>query len=226
MTKNAIENNKIDIDEIVIEKRDKILTRVFRILLILAILTSFLTKHWLNLFTSIVTISLTYTTQWINRHTPIKIIHEINIIAMLFLFAANYLGEIFDFYYYFWWWDIFLHTLSGAFLGYAGFIIVFMLNGSPNIGVELSPFFISMFAFCFAISLGVIWEMFEFFMDGFFGLNMQKSGLIDTMWDLIVDSGGALFAGVTSYLYLKIGRRTSLIDIVEKFIRKNLEIKE
>lgn len=225
MTKNAIENNNIDIEEIVIEKRDRILTRVFRILLLLAILTSFFTNHWLNLFTSIITLSLTYATQFINKHTPIKIIHEINIIAMLFLFAANFLGEIFDFYYYIWWWDIFLHTLSGVFLGFAGFIIVFMLNGSPNIGVELSPFFIAMFAFCFATSLGVVWEVFEFFMDSFFGLNMQKSGLIDTMWDLIVDSGGALFAGITSYLYLKIGRRTSLIDIVEKFIRKNLDVK-
>lgn len=206
-----------------IEKRDRILTTIFRILLILAIITSFFTKHWMNLFTSIVTLSLTYVTQVVNKHTPIKVIHEINIIAMVFLFAANFLGEIFEFYYIFWWWDIFLHALSGVFLGFAGFIVVFMLNGSPKIGVRLSPFFIAIFSFCFAVSLGVIWEIYEFVMDNFFGMNMQKSGLVDTMWDLITDSAGALFAAVTSYLYLKLGRKSIMMSVVEKFINKNLE---
>lgn len=215
-----------EIDEIVIEKRDKILTYIFRILLVLAIIGSIYTQNWLNTFTSLLTLTLTFATQFINKHTSIKVIHEINIIAMLFLFAAIFLGELFDFYYLFWWWDIFLHTLSGVFLGFVGFIAVYMLNGNPKIGVNLSPFFIAIFAFCFAVSLGVIWEVFEFTMDSLFNMNMQKSGLVDTMWDLIVDSIGALFAAITSYLYLKIGRRNSMITIVEKFIRKNLEMKE
>lgn len=225
MSDSLIKDNSKTKNEIIIEKKDKILTKVFRILLILAIITSFFTKHWLNFFTSIITLSLTYATQLINKHTPITVIHEINIIAMVFLFAANFLGELFEFYYIFWWWDIFLHALSGVFLGFAGFIVVFMLNGSPNIGVKLSPFFIALFAFCFAVSLGVIWEVYEFIMDSFFGMNMQKSGLVDTMWDLITNSVGALFAAIMSYIYLKLGRKSIMMSIVEKFITKNFEHK-
>lgn len=63
------------------------------------------------------------------------------------------------------------------------------------------------FSFCFALALGAFWEIFEFVIDGLFGFSMQKNGLIDTMWDLIVDTLGALIAAVSGYLYIRYRRR-------------------
>ncbi len=72
------------------------------------------------------------------------------------------------------------------------------------------PIAIAFLSFCVAMAIGGIWEIFEFSMDQFFGMNMQKSGLVDTMWDLIVDALGTLFAAVTGFLYLKTPRDSGL----------------
>lgn len=229
MSVNPIEPSQ-DLDEIIAERRDRLFTKIFRILLILAVVSSIITKEWQNLTTIMVTYGLTFANQWLNRHTRIKVIHEINLLAMVFLFAANFLGSIMDFYEYFWWWDTFLHTLSGVILGFGGVVIVFALNSTPRIQVNLSPFFIALFAFTFAVSMGAIWEIHEFTMDNLLGWNMQRSGLVDTMWDLIVDSIGALVAAGLSYIYIRdanIKERKSVIErIAEKWIRKNIEAKK
>ena len=73
---------------------------------------------------------------------------------------------------------------------------------------------LALFSFSFAIAIGVVWEIFEFFMDISFGLNMQKSGLIDTMGDLIVDSLGALLASGIGYFYLRIKHTLVFKDVV------------
>ncbi len=216
------------LDEIIAERRDRLFTRTFRILLILAIMSSIITRQWQNLTTIVVTYGLTFANQWLNKHTHIKVIHEINLLAMVFLFAANFLGSIMNFYEMFWWWDMLLHTLSGVLLGFGGIVIVYTLNSTPNIAVNLSPFFIALFAFTFAVSMGAVWEIHEFTMDSLLGWNMQRSGLVDTMWDLIVDSIGALFAAGISYFCIRTDeseRNSFLVRIAEKWIRKNLEQK-
>ena len=96
-----------------------------------------------------------------------------------------------------------LHTLSGAIIGAIGFSLVYMLNEKDRVAMKLSPVFVAIFSFGFALSIGTLWEIFEFLMDSLFGFDMQKSGLIDTMWDLIVDALGALVISVLGYLYLK-----------------------
>jgi len=219
---------ELELDEIIAERRDRLFTRTFRILLILAIISSIITRQWQNLTTILVTYGLTFANQWLNKHTRIKVIHEINLLAMVFLFAANFLGSIMNFYEMFWWWDIFLHTFSGILLGFGGIVIVYTLNNTPNIAVKLSPFFIALFAFTFAVSMGAVWEIHEFTMDNLLGWNMQRSGLVDTMWDLIVDSIGALFAATISYFCIRTDeseRNSFLVRIAEKWIRKNLEQK-
>jgi len=216
------------LDEVIAKRRDRLFTRVFRILLVLAVISSIITRQWQNLTTIVVTYGLTFANQWINRHTRIKVIHEINLLAMVFLFAANFLGSIMNFYEMFWWWDMLLHTFSGVLLGFGGIVIVYTLNSTPNIAVNLSPFFIALFAFTFAVSMGAVWEIHEFTMDSLLGWNMQRSGLVDTMWDLIVDSIGALIAAVTGYFYIRdeeSERNSIMVRIAEKWIRKNLEQK-
>lgn len=137
------------------------------------------------------------------------------LVYAVFLYCAIYLGEVRDFYYTVPHWDTILHTFSGAAVGALGFSIVSLLNKSESLTFSLSPLFLALFAFCFALALGVIWEIYEFAMDSFWKTNMQKYGLrtgeqligqaalMDTMKDLIVDAIGAFVISVVGYISLK-----------------------
>jgi len=136
----------------------------------------------------------------------------------VFLYCAIYLGEVHNFYFRIPQWDTMLHAFSGAALAAVGFSILGILNRSESVPVSLSPVFISIFAFCFAVTLGALWEIYEFAMDYFLGTNMQKfvleSGeqlvgqvaLFDTMKDMIVDSAGAFAMSAAGYVSIKKGR--------------------
>lgn len=137
------------------------------------------------------------------------------ILYTLFLYAAIYLGEVKSFYYTVTHWDTILHTFSGAMLGALGFSFVTLLNKEEKIPMHLSPIFVAVFSFCFAVTLGVFWEVYEFTFDGILKLNMQKfaleggellagrAALADTMKDLIVDSVGAFVMCTIGYISLK-----------------------
>lgn len=153
---------------------------------------------------------------------------EFELLAVIFVFASLFLGEVHEYYTRFWWWDIALHTGSGLLLGILGFLLVYILNESDQIDLHMKPGFVAFFAFLFAIGIGMLWEIFEFSMDNLFGTNMQKgmlgdpSGLTDTMWDLIVDTLGALVISVLGYGYLKTGKKESFLERwIDKFIQKN-----
>ena len=137
------------------------------------------------------------------------------ILYTIFLYAAIYLGEVKSFYYNISNWDNILHTFSGAMIGALGFSIVTLLNKTEKVPMELSPLFVALFSFCFAVTLGVVWEFYEYTFDGLLGLNMQKfalengtpligrAALADTMMDLVVDAVGAFIMSVIGYISLK-----------------------
>lgn len=100
-----------------------------------------------------------------------------------------------------------------------GFIILFVIHKKGKI--EAKAFWLVIFSFSFALAIGVLWEIFEFSMDQVFGFNMQKSGLIDTMWDLIVDALGAFLSSLAGYLYLKGEDKFSFSFFMNKFIERN-----
>lgn len=151
----------------------------------------------------------------ISKKWKISIPSTMYMIYIIFLYAAIFLGEVRDFYYRIPHWDTILHTFSGAALGALGFSVVSLLNKQEKLNVNLSPFFVALFSFCFAITMGVIWEIYEFSFDGLLHLNMQKfalengvnlvgrAALSDTMKDLIVDSIGALTTSILGYISLK-----------------------
>ncbi len=151
----------------------------------------------------------------LTKRLRIVIPSGVYLLYVLFLYCAIYLGEVRSFYYNVPHWDVILHCFSGAMLGALGFSVVALLNNAERVPVNLSPSFVAVFAFCFALSLGVLWEVYEFSFDGLLGLNMQKfmledgtplagrAALMDTMKDLIVDSLGALSTTVIGYLSLK-----------------------
>ena len=133
------------------------------------------------------------------------------ILYYIFLYCAIFLGEVMSFYYLIPHWDTVLHAFSGAMLGALGFILVDWLNDSPAVRVQLSPLFVSLFAFCFALAAGAVWEIYEFSGDGLFGLNMQKymtdkgvmlighEALTDTMKDIIVDAISAAAISIIGF---------------------------
>lgn len=139
----------------------------------------------------------------------------IYIMYLIFLYFAIYLGEVYSFYYLIPFWDSILHGFSGAMLGAIGFSIINILNKEKLLMIKLSPLFVALFAFCFAVTLGVFWEIYEFTVDGLLGLNMQKfatqdgtlligrEALIDTMKDLITDVVGALVMSSVGYISIK-----------------------
>ncbi len=148
-------------------------------------------------------------------HLPVRFFAGI----VLFIFGTVYLGEAFDFYEKYWWWDVLLHGGSALGFGLIGFIFVFILFEGDRYAAP--PWALSFMAFAIAVSIGVMWEIFEFAMDQIFGLNMQKSGLIDTMWDLIVDVIGAFFGAWAGYGYLQGHDKSGLAGMIREFVSKN-----
>jgi len=161
---------------------------------------------------------------------PVEIPSEVQIVAVLFVFATLFLGEVHDYYERFWWWDMVLHTTSGLLLGMVGFMFVYILNEDAHVDLHMRPSFVALFAFFFAVALGAIWEVFEFAMDRFFGTNMQPatpgdpSGLTDTIHDLIVDTIGAAAVALAGWRYLARARVSRIDTWASRFLRRNPQI--
>ena len=136
----------------------------------------------------------------------------------LFVLATLYLGEVQDFYNRFWWWDLALHFGSAMGFGILGFLLVFMLFQGDRYAAP--PWAVGALSFCLAMTVGVLWEIFEYAMDRLFGLQMMKSGLPDTMGDLVVDAVGAALAALAGVVYLldRAGRLAVPFDL---FIETN-----
>ena len=155
----------------------------------------------------------------IQKKWSVAIPNYMYVCYFVFLYCAIYLGEVRNFYYLIPNWDTILHGFSGAMLGALGFSLVSMLNKEPRIQMQLSPVFVALFAFCFALAAGVAWEIYEYTFDGAMGLNMQKfalesgvqlvgrEALQDTMEDLITDAVGAFIPCAIGFLLLRRQRK-------------------
>jgi len=169
-----------------------------------------------------VILCITFLPMILGQRFHVRIPHEFETLAVAFVYLSLFLGEVQGYYVRFWWWDIVLHTGSGFLLGVLGFLLVYVLNEKEDIELNLEPKFIAFFAFLFAMGMGAIWEIFEFAMDQLFGMNMQKNGLVDTMWDLIVDGIGALIISILGWGFLKNSERDSFLEKwIDSFIEKN-----
>ncbi len=163
----------------------------------------------------------------LGRRLPVRIPPEYDVLAILFVFAALFLGEFRSYYARFWWWDVALHATAGLLLGVVGLLLVYVLNESRRIDIHMRPGFVALFAFAFAVTGGTLWEIFEFTMDQVLGTTMQKpmlddpSGLTDTMWDLIVDVLGAAIMSCFGWWNMR-HNAVSLLDVwIEKFLERN-----
>jgi len=203
----------------IIEKLYFVFNLLIRLSLIIAFVGAIYTQNWIIVFITSLTFILTFLPYFIKSTYKIKLPLGFEVIIILFVYAALFLGEVHKYYTKFWWWDIILHTSSGIAFGFIGFIVLFILYKSKKI--EARPITIAIFSFTFAVAIGAIWEIFEFSIDQIFNLNMQKSGLTDTMWDLIVNTSGALIASISGFFYIKLKKIFIVKKIVKSFVRKN-----
>lgn len=183
--------------------------------------------QWMTAFLNLAIMTVVLAPVVLRERLPVKLPAEMLVVVLVFIFAALFLGEMRRYYERVWWWDIALHAGSGFLLGAFGFLLVYVLNESRNIGVYLRPRFVAFFAFLFALAIGTLWEIFEFGMDRLFGMNMQKpmlgdpSGLTDTMWDLIVDALGALVVSLFGWWYMNSDADSFIENWIRQFIEKN-----
>jgi hypothetical protein len=124
---------------------------------------------------------------FLERELRIELPSTLEKIILLFAFSAEILGEMQSFYIRFAWWDTMLHTLNGFLCAAIGFALVDILNTNPRIKFNLSPFFLAVMAFCFSMTVGVLWEFFEFGMDCFFHFDMQKDTILHTISSVMLD---------------------------------------
>ncbi|MCD6442038.1 hypothetical protein J7L24_00600 [bacterium] len=192
---------------------------ILRGTLVLAIILAIVGHSWIVALISLLTLILTYLPLWVRGKYKINIPLDFEFAIILFVYSGLFLGEIKEFYELFWWWDIMLHAGSAIAFGCIGFIIMFILNKTNK--VRIKPIWMAVFTFCFALSIGTIWEICEFGMDQIFNINMQKSGLTDTMWDLIINSIGALIASLVGYAFMKGKQISYLGKLIRLFIEDN-----
>lgn len=204
------------------------LTFILQVILVAEVLLAVWGQQWLAAVLTSGIILITLGPFFLAKFFRVFIPPEFVVLTIGFIFASLFLGEIHGYYTRFWWWDIALHSCSGFLLGIIGFLLVYVLNETEEIGVHMKPGFVALFAFLFAVGIGAMWEIFEFGMDSLFAMNMQKemlgdpSGLTDTMWDLIVDTLGALIISVLGYSYIKTSRNESFLERwIHSFIKNN-----
>ena len=218
-------------------KNENRIYKIVTVFIILSLITAFpisiWEQNWLNSFLIVLTFILFSVTQIIQDKYKFKLPGELQLLLIVFIYAGVFLGGVREFYYRFAWFDSLLHAISGLGLGFLGFLIPYSLYKTGK--MKASPFLIALFGFCFALSLGAVWEIFEFGMDEFFGLNMQKArdlelvygyfdtrlGVMDTMYDLILDALGALIASTAGYFYLKKGEFFLFDRLIEKVEKRN-----
>lgn len=175
--------------------------------------------RWSLSFVSLATLALSVTPTFLASRYEITLPVPFILAITAFIFGSLFMGEAFDFYERLWWWDIAMHGFSAIGFGLIGFLFIFMLFEGDRFAAP--PSALAFLAFCLAMTVGGLWEIFEYAMDQIFELTMQKSGLDDTMGDMIVDAIGAAIGALSGYLYL-VGRKTGLFaGLIRQFIEAN-----
>jgi len=151
---------------------------IMRFLVICVLIASVILKDYSNVFLCILTLLLFMIPSIIDKKLNIKLPTVLEFIIIFFIYAAEILGEIRGFYVRFEHWDTMLHTLNGFIMAAIGFAMIDILNQSPKLHFNMSPVFVAFVSFCFSMTIGVLWEFFEYFMDTQMLYDMQKDTII------------------------------------------------
>lgn len=213
-------------------KSSFIVYAVLRALVILCMVLQIFNKNYENVFLCFLTLILLVMPSLIQVNFKIELPTTLEIIILLFIFAAEILGEIQEYYIKIQSWDTILHTLNGFLMAAIGFSLVDILNREERMKFELSPVFMSIVAFCFSMTVGVIWEFFEYGMDYIFQFDMQKDTVIHTISSVMLDPEGHNVPMIISDIrdvtvngqslnlggYLDVGLYDTMKDLIVNFI--------
>lgn len=161
-----------------------------RLMVIAVLVAQVFKRNFENVFLCGLTLLLLLVPTFIERKIHVDLPDTLEIIIMLFIFAAEILGEIQAYYITFPYWDTMLHTINGFLCAAIGFALVDILNRSERFSIQLSPLFLAITAFCFSMTIGVLWEFFECAMDQFFLLDMQKDTVVTVISSVMLDPAG------------------------------------
>ena len=220
-------------------RRKPVISAVYlflRAAVILIMVAQFFNRNFENVFLCLMTLVLFVMPTILERQLRIDFPDTLEIIIMLFIFAAEILGEIRSFYVTYPHWDTMLHTLNGFLCAAIGFSLVDLFDRSERFSLQLSPVFMAIVAFCFSMTIGVLWEFFEFSMDQFFLFDMQKDTVVPMISSVTLDPAASnvpvVIKNITDVIvvadgqqiplgvggYLDIGLKDTMADLFVNFI--------
>ena len=160
---------------------------ILRIVVLLTLVSSVIRGEYENAFVCLLVLFLFMLPLFIQQNFGIELPSTLEIIILLFIFASEILGELGCFFITYPNWDSILHTTTGFLCAATGFALIDILNRNSKIKFELSPVYVSLVAFCFSMTIGVLWEFFEFSMDRLFLMDMQKDTIIHSITSVMLD---------------------------------------
>ncbi len=173
-------------DRIKADKKTFIIYSILRTLVILCAVRQLVMHHYESFFTCIMALGLFLIPSFLEDHFKIEIPTLFQMAIYVFIFSTSILGEVDAFYTKIPAWDSILHTINGFLAAAVGFSLVDLLNRHSD-RVNLSPFYLAVTAFCFSMTIGVLWEFFECSCDLFLGTDMQKDFIIQTIHSVTLD---------------------------------------
>lgn len=160
---------------------------ILRLLVIVVLIRQLLRQNYESAFFCILTMLLLYVPSWLQVQLDIELPQPLEITVLCFIFAAEILGEVDAFYLRIPFWDMLLHTINGFLAAGVGFSLAMLLNNRKRVVFSLSPAFLAVTAFCFSMTIGVLWELFEFGMDFVFHTDMQKDTIVQALYSVTLD---------------------------------------
>ena len=224
------EENEMSINMKARKNRTKI-QMVLTLIVVFSVIRQFFLGNYHNMFLGILTLILFMVPQFLDKKLSVTIPVGLETVILIFIFSAEILGEINAFYVKIPIWDSILHTTNGFLMAAIGFALIDLFNRSEKFSIKMSPYFVAFFAFCFSMTVGVLWEFFEFSMDQFFGLDMQKDWIVTAINSVKLNPTGAnvpIHVDVQSVVingeqwniggYLDIGLIDTMKDLIVNFI--------
>lgn len=168
------------------DRKTMIVYIILRILVILCMIRELMLKNYQNVLLCLLSLILFLLPAIIESKFKLDLPNTLEIIILIFIFSAEILGEINNFYGLYQNFDSILHTINGFLSASVGFSLIYILNENIE-SFNLSPLFVSLVAFCFSMTIGVIWEFFEYGMDNIFNIDMQKDTYIEKINTTLLD---------------------------------------
>ena len=162
---------------------------ILRFLVIICMILQILRGDLNNALLCLLSLILLFAPLFIQNKFEITLPNDLEIAIYLFIFSAEILGEIDNFFGIIPYWDIILHTINGFLATAVGFSLVDLLNKNSK-NINLSPFYLCLVAFCFSMTIGVLWEFFEYGCDKFLNVDMQKDTVIQKISSVALNPDG------------------------------------